>query len=48
MAKLVVGPRAKVSMKYANGTILKLYLDRDWGPLIRFITVEISHVPVGH
>jgi predicted dehydrogenase len=26
------GPRAKVSMKYANGTELKLHLDGDWGP----------------
>jgi len=26
------GPRAKVSMKYANGTALKLHLDGDWGP----------------
>jgi hypothetical protein len=27
-----VGPRAKVSMKYANGAELKLHLDGDWGP----------------
>jgi predicted dehydrogenase len=26
------GPRAKVTMKYANGTKLKLHLDGDWGP----------------
>jgi len=31
MAKLR-GPRAKVSMKFANGTVLKLYLDGDRGP----------------
>ncbi len=31
-AKNKVGPRAKVSMKYANGTELKLHLDGDWGP----------------
>ncbi len=28
----VVGPRAKVCMKYANGTELRLYLDGDRGP----------------
>jgi hypothetical protein len=27
-----LGPRAKVKMKYANGTELKLHLDGDWGP----------------
>ena len=27
-----VGPRAKVSMRYANGTVLKLHLDGNWGP----------------
>ena len=32
MAKAVVGPRAKVTMKYANGTQLKLHLDGDRGP----------------
>jgi len=32
LAKPVIGPRAKVSMKYANGTVLKLHLDGDWGP----------------
>jgi len=32
MAKNVVGPRAKVRMKYANGTELRLHLDGDWGP----------------
>ena len=31
-AKNNIGPRAKVSMKYANGTELKLHLDGDWGP----------------
>jgi hypothetical protein len=31
-AKNKFGPRAKVSMKYANGTELKLHLDGDWGP----------------
>jgi predicted dehydrogenase len=28
----LVGPRAKVRMKYANGTELRLQLDADWGP----------------
>jgi hypothetical protein len=32
LAKAVVGPRAKVTMKYANGTQLKLHLDGDHGP----------------
>jgi hypothetical protein len=32
MAKGAVGPRAKVRMKYANGTELELHLDADWGP----------------
>ncbi len=32
LAKPVVGPRAKVRMKYANGTELLLHLDGDWGP----------------
>ena len=32
LAKPVAGPRAKVRMKYANGTELKLHLDGDWGP----------------
>jgi predicted dehydrogenase len=32
LAKPVVGPRAKVTMKYAGGTELKLHLDGDWGP----------------
>lgn len=27
-----VGPRAKVRMKYANGTELRLHLDGNWGP----------------
>ncbi len=26
------GPRAKMRMKYANGTVLNLSLDADWGP----------------
>ena len=32
LAAPVVGPRAKVRMKYANGTELRLDLDGDWGP----------------
>jgi predicted dehydrogenase len=32
LARNVVGPRAKVTMKYVNGTKLKLDLDGDWGP----------------
>ncbi|OHB71604.1 MAG: dehydrogenase [Planctomycetes bacterium RBG_13_63_9] len=32
MAKPVVGPRAKVRMKYDTGTELRLHLDGDWGP----------------
>ncbi len=32
MVKRVVGPRAKIRMKYANGTELRLELDGDWGP----------------
>jgi hypothetical protein len=32
MAKKVTGPRAKVSMRFANGTELKLHLDGDKGP----------------
>lgn len=32
LARPVVGPRAKVRMKYANGTELRLHLDGDWGP----------------
>jgi len=32
LAKPVAGPRAKVTMKYAGGTQLKLHLDGDWGP----------------
>ncbi len=32
MTKNVIGPRAKVRMKYANGTELRLHLDGDWGP----------------
>lgn len=31
-AKNKFGPRAKVDMRYANGTELKLHLDGDWGP----------------
>ena len=32
MAKAVIGPRAKVRMKFASGTELRLDLDGDWGP----------------
>ncbi len=32
MTKSVIGPRAKMRMKYANGTELRLNLDGDWGP----------------
>lgn len=32
LAEPVIGPRAKVRMKYANGTELRLHLDGDWGP----------------
>ena len=32
LARPVVGPRAKVKMKYANGTELRLHLDGDKGP----------------
>ena len=32
LAKPVEGPRAKIRMKYANGTELRLHLDGDWGP----------------
>jgi predicted dehydrogenase len=32
MTKNVIGPRAKMRMKYANGTELRLHLDGDWGP----------------
>jgi predicted dehydrogenase len=32
MARNVVGPRAKVRMKFENGTELRLELDADWGP----------------
>ena len=32
MAKTVTGPRAKVTMKFAQGTELKLHLDGDRGP----------------
>ncbi len=32
MARTVTGPRAKVTMKYANGVLLKLHLDGDNGP----------------
>lgn len=32
MCKGTVGPRAKVSMKFENGTKLNLSLDGDWGP----------------
>ena len=32
MARDVIGPRAKVTMKFANGTLLKLHLDGERGP----------------
>jgi predicted dehydrogenase len=32
MTKNVIGPRAKMRMKFANGTELRLHLDGDWGP----------------
>ena len=32
LAKPVVGPRAKVRMKFAGGTELRLHLDGNWGP----------------
>ncbi len=32
LARPVIGPRAKVRMRYANGTVLRLELDGDWGP----------------
>jgi hypothetical protein len=32
LAKPVVGPRAKVRMRYDSGTELRLILDGDWGP----------------
>jgi len=32
LAKPVVGPRAKVTMRYAGGTELRMHLDGDWGP----------------
>ncbi len=32
MTKAVIGPRAKMRMKYANGTELRLHLDGDRGP----------------
>ena len=32
LARPVIGPRAKVRMRYANGTELRLELDGDWGP----------------
>ncbi len=32
MAKPVIGPRAKVSARFANGTVVKFHLDGDWGP----------------
>lgn len=32
LAKPVVGPRAKIRMRYANGTELRLHLDGEWGP----------------
>ena len=33
LAQPVIGPRAKVRMKFANGTELRLELDGDWGPV---------------
>ena len=42
------GPRAKVRMKYANGTEVRLHLDGDWGPGLGCIfegehgTIEIN------
>jgi hypothetical protein len=32
LAQPVIGPRAKVRMKFATGTELRLDLDGDWGP----------------
>jgi predicted dehydrogenase len=32
LARPVVGPRAKVRMRYATGTELRLHLDGEWGP----------------
>ncbi|MBX7254851.1 MAG: Gfo/Idh/MocA family oxidoreductase [Candidatus Hydrogenedentes bacterium] len=32
MAKGLVGPRARITMKYANGAVLDLCLDSDFGP----------------
>ncbi|TWU33037.1 Gfo/Idh/MocA family protein [Novipirellula artificiosorum] len=32
LANPVEGPRAKMTMRYDNGTELKLHLDGDWGP----------------
>ncbi len=32
LARAVIGPRAAVYMRYANGTELRLDLDADWGP----------------
>ena len=32
LAKPVVGPRAKITMRYAGGTELRMHLDGDWGP----------------
>ena len=32
MAQAVIGPRAKVSMRFANDTVLQLHLDGDRGP----------------
>lgn len=48
MAEGLTGPRAKVRMKYANGTELELRLDADWGPGLGCIfvgelgTIEIN------
>ncbi len=32
LAQPVAGPRAKIRMRYANGTELRLHLDGSWGP----------------
>lgn len=48
MARNLVGPRAKIRMKYASGTELHLHLDADWGPGLGCIyegergTIEIN------
>jgi len=48
MANGTIGPRARMNMKYANGTELHLNLDGDWGPGLGCIfigengTIEIN------